>query len=125
MIVGAVGIVEGKKALELTQRAWVVPITANLMGSPEAGKAFHFLILFINSGREPALNVDAKFTTATIDAFDPQTIDMRDIKITAEDPVSVLIPLPGEFSHRLPLICCPGILPIPRGLLRRFIPMTK
>ena len=97
VIVGAWGIVEGRKALKLAQRAWITPIAATFPRAPETGKSFHFTVAFINSGREPAINVNVKFTSATIDAFDSDTVDMRDIRIPAADACPNTSPTPGQI----------------------------
>jgi hypothetical protein len=81
VIVGALGIVEGKKALELTQRAWVNPIGGKLTTRVRANEAIHFQIILTNSGREPAIDVAFKFLNHTIEGYDPKVIDMAYISV--------------------------------------------
>lgn len=55
--VGIWGVVETKHSLMLSERAWISPINANLVAPIEEGKVIRFQVVFINSGKEPAINI--------------------------------------------------------------------
>jgi|GEM_PF-4801898 len=81
VIVGIWGIIVTKRALELNERAWIAPLTAQLTTAPENGSPLHFIIAFINSGRQPARDVTFAIQNAAIDSFDPLKSDMYDIVV--------------------------------------------
>jgi hypothetical protein len=79
--VGIWGVLETKNALELSQRAWVSPIGGRLTAPLQKDRAVHFAVFFLNTGREPAVDVASRIQNSTIDAYDPQTTDIRTIKV--------------------------------------------
>jgi hypothetical protein len=79
--VGIWGVLETKSALKATQRAWVSPIGAQLTAALEKNKPIHFAVFLINTGREPAVDVNFQIENSTIDKYDPQYTDMINIKV--------------------------------------------
>lgn len=65
-VVGALALRETKKALEHSQRAWVVPTGAKIDGPVEVGKVLRLKVLFENVGKEPAINMIHGWTWRTI-----------------------------------------------------------
>jgi hypothetical protein len=85
--VGIWGIRETRHALELTQRAWVIPMGAQLYLPLERDKPVHFGVLTINTGREPAQDVNLRVENSTIDSHNPVTSSISNVKITDDRPV--------------------------------------
>jgi hypothetical protein len=81
VIVGAWGIYEGENALQLTQRAWLTPVGAQLTSKIENNKPSHFLVFVQNSGREPARDVSFIIDNLTIGRFDPVNGTMDSVEI--------------------------------------------
>src|ERR1700730_12377886 len=74
--VGIWGVLETRHALELTQRAWVNPLCAQLVRPLEKAKSIHFAVLTMNSGREPARDVNIHLKNTVIDSFNPLTASL-------------------------------------------------
>jgi hypothetical protein len=94
--VGIWGVTETKKALELTQRAWVSALGANLTRALENGKGVYFAVQFLNTGREPAIDANLAIENFTIDSYDPNTTDLVNIEVPTNKACDNLHPLHGR-----------------------------
>lgn len=104
VLVGIWGVCETKHTLELSERAWVTPIGAQLQEdaaskqplNPVSGQTIRFVLLVQNSGREPALDTNITYKSDTIDAYDPTTTDLNDIAVPENNTCSQVVPKEGR-----------------------------
>jgi hypothetical protein len=96
VVVGVWGVCETKKALELTQRAWVSPLGAQLSVRLEANKGIHFAISVINSGREPAIDITSRLQSHVIDRYDSRVTDMINIVVPPNTSCDNIEPVTGR-----------------------------
>ncbi|MGA2492001.1 MAG: hypothetical protein ABSF67_03520 [Roseiarcus sp.] len=97
VVVGVWGVLETKHALESTQRAWISPISAQLNVKLEASKGIRFQVNILNSGREPAVDVNFRIQNAIIESYDPRVTDMSNITVPQNSSCSTLEPLEGRL----------------------------
>jgi hypothetical protein len=95
--VGIWGVCETRTVLELSERGWVSPVSIGLIGNPEAGKPIRFQIAMVNTGHEPAIDVNFGFKNATIDSYDPDITDIRNVQVPANDTCAGLAPVKDRF----------------------------
>jgi hypothetical protein len=69
--------------LELNERAWVIPVGAQLTAPPELGKPLHFVVKFLNTGRQTAKDINVEIDNSVIDAYNPSETDMNTIAVPA------------------------------------------
>ncbi len=81
VIVGIWGVFETKGALEATQRAWITPIGANLLQQLQLDQGIRFAVLFINPGREPAIDIGFKIKSDLIDKYNTQFTSIDDVTV--------------------------------------------
>jgi hypothetical protein len=81
--VGVWGISATKNSLELSERAWVTATGAELhpLFPFEKNKAIHFTVSFVNSGRQPALDLNWRIRNTGIDSFDNNNVSMDTIDV--------------------------------------------
>lgn len=79
--VGIWGVIVTKNALELSERAWIAAINAVPSASLEKDKGIHFAIWAINTGREPATDVNYKILNSTIDSYNPEFTEMNTVEV--------------------------------------------
>jgi hypothetical protein len=84
------------ETLKVQQRAWLTPIAATLLSPPEKDAGINFLILFTNSGREPATGVKVKIKNSTIDSYDARFTNMPDIVVPKNDACDSFESDPGR-----------------------------
>jgi hypothetical protein len=82
--------------LKIQQRAWLTPIAATLVKTPEKDAGISMAILFTNSGREPATGVRVQIKNSTIDSYDAKFANMPDIVVPKNDTCEGLTPDPGR-----------------------------
>jgi hypothetical protein len=98
VVVGVWGVWETKKALELSQRAWLSPIDAQLVIPLEIGKPIHFRLILQNTGREPARDVHFHLLNSTIEAYDPVTVSMNNITVPDNTSCDGIRPEQGRYN---------------------------
>jgi hypothetical protein len=97
VVVGVWAVYETRRSLELSQRAWVSPAGAQLTTQTlEKNTPLRFDVSFVNSGREPAIDLNFKTLNSTIDAYDPLTTDMRTIAVPENTSCEALMPAKGR-----------------------------
>jgi hypothetical protein len=103
--VGVWGVYETKMALRLSERAWVTPVGAIFRAEKkppdppfEKDRPIHFVVNFLNSGKEPAFSVTYKITNSEIDKFDPYTTTMDSVITPENNTCKGLMPESGRPS---------------------------
>lgn len=96
VVVGIFGVLVTQRALELSERAWITPIGAQLISPIENGKPLRFILKFINTGRQPARDIEVQFQNSTIDGYDTQTTDLKNIKVAENTACVNLVPKRGR-----------------------------
>jgi hypothetical protein len=96
VLVGAWGIYEGKNALELAQRAWIVPIGAQLLLKVEPNRGIRLGVNIINPGREPAIDVNVRIQNHVIDKYAARVTDMTNVTVPANTACDNLEPIVGR-----------------------------
>jgi hypothetical protein len=94
VVVGIWGVRTTKNALKLTERAWVSPVAAALRLPIEKGRPVTFDVVFINSGREPAIDINYRYFNSTIDSFS-DNIDIKTINLGQNTSCDGLMPESG------------------------------
>jgi hypothetical protein len=94
VVVGIWGVLTTKNALKLTERAWISPVNAALQLPIEKGKPVRFNVIFINSGREPAVDVNYYYVNSTTDSFSDD-IDIKTIELGVNTSCDNLMPESG------------------------------
>jgi hypothetical protein len=56
-----------RSALVASQRAWIAPINALLEGEIELGKPFHLQVVYENTGKTPAINIQVNYEYGVTD----------------------------------------------------------
>jgi hypothetical protein len=86
--VGIWGVIEIERSLKLSQRAWVVPTGAVFRpGTPAPGpnlennRPIHFVVAFLNSGKEPGVDVNYTMSNYIIDSYDPSRTNVETLAI--------------------------------------------
>lgn len=59
-VVGGIGILDSRRAVESSERAWLAPLGGQLKGAPAKGQPLDYVVFYRNVGKDPAL----KFTEA-------------------------------------------------------------
>src|SRR6185437_15782839 len=88
--VGWWGIDATNDALEHSERAWIIPLGMQPVGTIEKEKPIKFILTIANPGKEPATQVTFSFHFYTIDAYDPIVADMNDIVVPSTESCSAL-----------------------------------
>src|SRR5262245_36873579 len=57
------------ETLRLAQRAWLVPVDARLTSPVKEGEGLRFHVHYINTGREPAIDIHARVISDSIAGF--------------------------------------------------------
>jgi hypothetical protein len=105
VVLGILGAMAAKHALDLTERAWVAP--AGPIFRPEKpppaaplekDRPIHFIVNLFNSGKEPALSVAYKISNYTVDSYDPVRSSMDDIVLPVNSTCDGLEPKGGRPS---------------------------
>jgi hypothetical protein len=104
--VGIWGISATRNSLELSERAWISTTGASLRVDPNANQPtplqknqpIHFAISFINSGRQPALDINWRIKNASIDSFNYHLSSMDEIVVPHNTSCSGLAIEKGRFT---------------------------
>jgi hypothetical protein len=91
--VGIWGVLETRRTLELSERAWLATIGGQVTAPLEKTRAIHYAINFSNSGREPAADLNIRTEISMIDAYDPEYTDMTNIKVAENNVCLNLEPI--------------------------------
>jgi hypothetical protein len=86
--VGIWGVIEINHSLTLSQRAWVVPTGAVFRAeTPSPGpnlqnnRPIHFIVAFLNSGKEAGVDVNYAIRNYIIDSYDPSRTSVETLVI--------------------------------------------
>jgi hypothetical protein len=109
VVVGIWGVIETKSALEATQRAWIVPLGAQLSSQLETDQGVRFATILSNVGREPATAINYRFKTSTIDAYNPQFTSMYDVVIPENTSCNGLEPIEARSILPPSTTLIPGV----------------
>jgi hypothetical protein len=96
VIVGVWGVLETRSALQSTQRAWIVPLGAQLSLRVEGDRGIRFAVNVMNTGREPAVDVNLRLHNYVIDSYNSRITDMRDIIVPPNNTCDGLEPIAGR-----------------------------
>jgi hypothetical protein len=90
--VGIWGVIEINHSLKLSQRAWVVPTGAAFRAETpppgpnlENNRPIHFIVAFLNSGKEPGVEVNYAIRNYLIDGYDPSRTNLETLPIPEND----------------------------------------
>jgi hypothetical protein len=84
------------QTLRLQQRAWLEFITMQLAAIPEKDQSIRFRIIYSNSGREPATDMNLVFDTKSIEPYDAKNIDLADLTIPENTICRNILPIKGR-----------------------------
>jgi len=99
--VGIWGVIATGNSLELSERAWISVVGGGFSQIPPTVKEpLHFIISYINSGKEPATDLNFAFMWDTIDA--PQNDDFTNVRLPENTTCTGLEPKPGVVASPLP-----------------------
>jgi hypothetical protein len=103
-----------QNALELSQRAWLSPVGAQItpleikpaestQGAPtpiflKKDQPIHFALAVTNSGKQPALDIKVRILNYTIDGFDLEKTTMEALEVPDNTSCNGLLPEKGRLS---------------------------
>src|SRR5271157_2354112 len=110
VVVGIWAAIATQNALQLSERAWVSPLGAQIRALPavdiakdaptsvyvEKDKPIYFYVILNNSGREPALNLNTRLLNYTIDGYDPKRTTLASISVPENTACENLQPEEGR-----------------------------
>jgi hypothetical protein len=96
--VTACGILEAKRALELSERAWITPGTSPpfLARQPERNEPIRFVIPFLNTGKEPAFDLVVAIDSFTIEPYNTEMANIVDVVVPKNNSCDNLKPVTGR-----------------------------
>jgi hypothetical protein len=95
--VGVWGVCETRAALELSQRAWLVPVDANYYPLLK-DKPIHFIVWFANTGHDAARDLNSRLLNSTIESYDAAADTAENISVPDNTACEGLLPAKGTGS---------------------------
>jgi hypothetical protein len=84
------------ETLRLQQRAWISFVGAIPFDKPKKEEGIGFRLLYLNSGREPAIGVNIATRNYVIDSYDPKFANLYDIAVPKNTSCENLSADPGK-----------------------------
>lgn len=100
VIVGIWGVIATGNALELSERAWISVVGGGFTTAPAAKDPIHFAISYMNSGKEPATDLNFSDSWDAVDA--PPNDDFTSMKLPENVNCAKIEPKSGLVASPLP-----------------------